>query len=485
MALALLTACASTTPRVSANLDSYERELDAAHYSLSEFTVGDGEGAPVEVGREDFQKALAELARSVPFSAHSMESARQLFAQEHEVEFLAQVKEGQVVWAVPLEPGSTARPRDWGSMTRNYLQWCDQEQGGGDCIGLLEDGPTLRGDDLRTLGLAIALGSVLREMKSALVEAANPRALLLSAVWSVGLYLLMWVVPEPLTKGVAAMVTAALMAWLGVDTVWRLMTGWVDLVGQADSAESFAELGQAGGRYGKVLGEHVARVLVMVVAAALGGTAARLAEKLPRLPGYSQAAVQAETQGSMPLSMVVEVESVAASPQGSFSVLMRGRRGSGGAASSGARGEAVTLIHHQGGNRQVMIHGQRWHVPANRSVKDIPRHDPVGDELQAVTTRVAETWSPARLNQAERDAIRDARSQGKHWLAHLLEREARGRYVHAQVVDQFKQVRWNRVGVDAIDPRTGYKYELLTRSSSNLARHGRRMAEELFRMVSF
>jgi len=46
-------------------------------------------------------------------------------------------------------------------------------------------------------------------------------------------------------------------------------------------------------------------------------------------------------------------------------------------------------------------------------------------------------------------------------------------------------LKWNRTGVDVVDPKTGIQYEILTRTESNMARHGRRMAEELFRMIGF
>ena len=78
-----------------------------------------------------------------------------------------------------------------------------------------------------------------------------------------------------------------------------------------------------------------------------------------------------------------------------------------------------------------------------------------------------------------------ARAKGEYWKANLLESEARGRYVHARLERQFPHLKWNRTGVDVVDPKTGIQYEILTRTESNMARHGRRMAEELFRMIGF
>ncbi|EPX57055.1 hypothetical protein D187_006809 [Cystobacter fuscus DSM 2262] len=88
--------------------------------------------------------------------------------------------------------------------------------------------------------------------------------------------------------------------------------------------------------------------------------------------------------------------------------------------------------------------------------------------------------------QTERAAIRDAEKQGEYWLARLLEREARGRFVHARLKQRFDgPLQFKHQGVDVVDPKTGRQYEILAGTESNLARHGRRMAGEFFRMLTF
>lgn len=54
-----------------------------------------------------------------------------------------------------------------------------------------------------------------------------------------------------------------------------------------------------------------------------------------------------------------------------------------------------------------------------------------------------------------------------------------------RVSDEFKNLRWRRQGVDALDPSTGLQYEVLSGTRSNLDLHGRRMAGEMFRMITF
>jgi hypothetical protein len=185
---------------------------------------------------------------------------------------------------------------------------------------------------------------------------------------------------------------------------------------------------------------------------------------------------------------VAAAETVATSPQGPLAVVMF-KKGPGRAAGQAPGGRtARTVIRHRGGNQQVELSdSQRWHLRRGQSLADIPAQDKVGDMLQEAVTRAAQEWGPHRLSIKERKAINDALEKGEYWLARLLEREARGRFVHAKVEAQFRgRFQFNRQGVDVVDLSPGgYKYEILSGTESNLARHGRRMASEFFRMITF
>ncbi|HEX5751367.1 MAG TPA: hypothetical protein VFZ09_34400 [Archangium sp.] len=125
-------------------------------------------------------------------------------------------------------------------------------------------------------------------------------------------------------------------------------------------------------------------------------------------------------------------------------------------------------------------------LPRGKSAADIPAEDKVGDMLQEAVTRAARKWGPHLLSNNELVAIERAEKQGKYWLARLLEREARGRFVENEVSRQFKHLyNFSRnKGVDVEVPG-GFKYEILSGTEANLARHGRRMAGEFFRMLTF
>ena len=126
----------------------------------------------------------------------------------------------------------------------------------------------------------------------------SPQALVATIVWTAGLYLTLWLLPEPTTKLLAAGMTLALLAWLPAATLSELMDGWARLMHEVDRATSFAQVQEASERFSRVMGENTARVLVLVVTAALTGSAVKLSRQLPKLPGFARAAARAEAQGA-------------------------------------------------------------------------------------------------------------------------------------------------------------------------------------------
>ncbi|KFA90000.1 hypothetical protein Q664_30900 [Archangium violaceum Cb vi76] len=352
---------------------------------------------------------------------------------------------------VVLTPQAEAALRDY------YLAWCAPE-GGGDCRALLDDGPYLRAEDRRVLALSIAFGHVLEETKGALGrELLDTRALVSMVVWTVALYC------------------------------------------------AIEELRAAGAQFGKVLGEDAARAMILAVASLSGHTLGQVMARVKSLPGFRLAGARFEAQGGAAVMgrlegteaalasegalarAVVAAERVATSPQGPLAVVML-KKGTGRGTETAPGGRsATTVIRHRGGNRQVVLSdGPRWHIPRGKSVADIPVEDRVGDMLQEAVTRAARQWGPHRLSRNEREAIDEALKEGRYWLARLLEREARGRFVEDEVRRQFKHLyNFSRnQGVD-VEVLGGYKYEILSGTDSNLARHGRRMAGEFFRMLTF
>ncbi len=500
--------------------DTVEPGLEGAIvYELGFLEPGAVATRPVPIPPAEFQRAVQRLYREVRLGGKTpREAALELLrllppppGGEETVasagDWRLEMYRGRAYTLVPeRQQGPVAlTPEAEEALRAKYLGWCEG-QGGGDCMGLLDDGPYLRTDDRRTLALALAFGNVLDETRAALArELLDVRALVSMVVWTVALYCMMWLVPEPTTKAVAASLTLLLMGYLGLETVYGLMDGWARMANAAHEATTFAELRAAGEEFGRVLGEDSARAMILAVATLSGHTLGQVASRVKSLPGYSMAGAQWEAQGGAALlapevaaetalvqetalaRAVAAAETVATSPQGPLAVVMFKKGMGGGAGQAPGGRSATTVLRHRGGNQQVALSdGQRYHLSRGKSVADIPAEDEVGDMLQEAVTRAAKEWGPHRLSRETSDAIKKPLEQGEYWLARLLEREARGRFVHAKVEAQFQgRLQFNHQGVDVVDLRTGRKYEILSGTESNLARHGRRMAGEFFRMLTF
>jgi hypothetical protein len=491
----------------------------ASVYAVDFLEPGAVATRPVPIPRAEFQPAVQRLLVDVRLGrTRPKEAARELLrllppppeaeTVESKGEWRLETHHGRVFTLVPEEQKGPVRltPEADEKLKGRYLQWCTG-QGGGDCLCLLDDGPYLGPEDRRAFALALAFGSVLDETRSALTrELLDVRAIISMVVWAVALYCMLWLVPEPTTKLVAASLTLLLMGYLGLKTLYDLMDGWALMADTAYHATTYEELRAAGARFGQVLGQEAARAMILAVAALTGHTLGQVAARVKSLPGFNLAQAQWKAQGGAAAlapelaaaetalarepalaRAVAAVDTVATSPQGPLAVVMLKKGpGSGAEMAPGGR-SSETVVRHRGGNRQVQLDdGQRWHLPRGTSVADIPKEDSVGDLLQEAVTRAAREWGPHRLSRKEEKAIDDAVKEGKYWLARLLEREARGRFVHARVKAQFDgPLQFKHQGVDVVDPRTRRQYEILAGTDSNLARHGRRMAGEFFRMLTF
>lgn len=455
----------------------------------------------VAVTKVEFQRAVRQLGGSLWVDGTPQEAAQRVLGAMPEEELLAEVYRERVLSLVPLNDKGPLVPEAEAALKEKYLKWCEKRDGG-DCLGLFTDGPYLRTDDRRTLALALAFGTVLDETREALGRELNPQALLSSLVWAAGLYLALWLVPEPCTKAVAASLSVLLLAWLGVDTVWGLMDGWATLAHRAHEATTFEELREAGEAFGQVIGTDSARAMILAVATLSGQTLGDVATRVRSLPRFNLIQVQWEAQGfQVPVTVAVQeaaaVEVVAgssrtlavlSSPQVPTALAMLSQsnaaRTEGGAA---GRHSGTVVMEHVGGNKQVILgNGQRWHLPRGKELDDIPAEDKLGDELQAATESLARRWREADLSSKERAAIKRARDGGNENSARHQEAMARGRWVNARLKEEFPQLEWSHRGVDAVDPRPGgLRYEVLSGTRENFAVHGRRMSTEFFRMIFY
>ncbi len=324
--------------------------LDTGDVAPIIHTPRDAEGAnSVELDDEVFEAAVVSLARDVRPSLHPLRDARHRFGVPDRSGVYVYERRGQRL--IPVEERADG-PRLLMAyaderLTRDYGQWCARKRQPGDCLRLLDEGPLLASDGKYTLAMAIAMDSVWDETVEALRDMADPQAVMATVTAAVSMYLLLWALPEPVSKGVAALVTATAIAHLGVDTVWRLLDGWVALVRQVDRATTFAQLSDAGEAYGEVLGENAARIFVMLATAAIGNTAG-LAAKAPGLPGSSQAALTVEAQAGYRYAALGRVEFVAMTADG-FTVALAPHAVA--MTAGGADGASRTQRHHIATNK--------------------------------------------------------------------------------------------------------------------------------------
>ena len=276
-------------------------------------TPPNGEAGPVEVERREFKQAVARLAQSMRPPANPQQAARHLMgvdARGGAYYFNQRTRQ-----LTPLDGAALASdmpPADV-ELTRAYLRWCERTERKGDCLHMLVESPTVTGDGRYTLAMALAQGVVREEMLDAFRDMADPQAALSAVLWTLTFYLVLWSVPEPVSKGLAAVMTATAIVYLGVDTFWTLIAGFKRLMEAADRATTFDEVRDAGERYGKVMGQNAARTFALLATVSVGHTAAGFASKVPMLPGSAQASVLAGGRAGIRLAAVGEVGAVAVS----------------------------------------------------------------------------------------------------------------------------------------------------------------------------
>jgi len=302
VSMVLLVGC-GTTSRVV--------RLDTGQTETIVFTPRSG-AEPVALGNGEFQEAVSDLARDVWPPTRPQETARRLF--EVEARSGSYTYETRSRRITPHEPGAHLEGESTEAeveLTRAYLRWCERTGRPGDCLRLLTESPTVNGDGRFALAMALAKDAVLDEMLEAFKDMADPHAMVAAVLWTWTTYMLLVSIPDvTISKGLAAVMTATIISYVGVDTFWGLVVGFKRLMEEADRATTLNELRAAGERYGKLMGHNAARAFAMLAMAAIGNTAPGLAAKVPKLPGSMQAAVQAETQVGIRLAAVGEVETV-------------------------------------------------------------------------------------------------------------------------------------------------------------------------------
>ena len=257
------------------------------------------ESRPVEVGEAAFRQAVAELVLDMKWDVALEPSGL----------------EGRRLWLASVG-GLVAGAR---GSTTSSLRLCEPTQDPDECPSLHTESLTER----RIRALSFALDTVWEGVEGAVGEVMSPAALRAMVVSMLGTALVMLVAPEPVTKFAALALTACLVAYLGVGPVWNIGQAFLRLMEESERAANEGALKSAGHRFGRVLGDNGARVLVVVALTALGGKTA-MAARGPRMPGFTQAAARAQREGGFLLPGVLagEVRSIALPAEGVLNVVL-------------------------------------------------------------------------------------------------------------------------------------------------------------------
>jgi hypothetical protein len=262
----------------------------------------------IQVNETEFTPAFRVLGNQVPIWERPLETARRLFGvPERSGTYLYEVRTRRLMPVAPDSPmfGETSEQE----FVRDYFQWCSTALAPGDCLRVLEKNRTYNSHARYMTALAIGWQSSMGEMRESLRGMVNPSAVMSTIFAAMAMYMMLWVAPEPFSKGLAAALTIWLIGYFGFDSLWKLAKAWRTLVDEADAALNFDALRAAGNRFGEQAGPVATRLLILLTTLALGGTAG-MASKGTSLPGFSLANAQAEGQLAVNLVTATAAESV-------------------------------------------------------------------------------------------------------------------------------------------------------------------------------
>ena len=266
------------------------------------------EAGPVEVKAAEFAEALTQEVRRKRPPANPELAARELLGVP------SHRGDGDTRSAKSRSAGRRLLASQWADvavrMTQQYLRFCAARGKPGDCRRALMNNAVLTEEGRYVLAMSFALEEVIPEMMQAFKDMADPEAIKASILWTMTLYAAMWIAPEPVfSKGLATVVTATFVCYIGVDTFWTLIQGWRRLVESADLAISLSEIyARLENSMAAVLGKNSARAFALLLTAAIGQTASSFSAKVPTLPGSAQAAAVGAAQAGVRLTDVAQVE---------------------------------------------------------------------------------------------------------------------------------------------------------------------------------
>jgi hypothetical protein len=267
--------------------------LDTGHSAPLEYRPPNLD-KPVKVGANAFEESLRRLVLNAPL-------------------ILRSPQQGGLVRA--SYPGNDADARWQRLMSKSVGGICAPGQRKEDCLSLLDDVLGLSQWEKLGVGMCLSLDPLKESIAKAVEKTLAPQ--LFYTVIATGL--ITWAVmaanPEPVFTKAAAIVSAVLLIYLGVETFLELVDAGWELKRATDRATTWEELEKAGQRFAQRIGPEVARVFVLaitvVVSHGMTGGAALLSSRLSMLPSFSEAAAAGASRIGINLANVGQVSAVA------------------------------------------------------------------------------------------------------------------------------------------------------------------------------
>ncbi len=259
----------------------------------------------VQVDSDDFEAALARLLLETPLT----------------------LRPGQRDWLVRASyPRGNEDPHWQRLMSKSLGGLCEPGQRTEACLSLLDDVMGLSEWDKLGVALGLSLEPLRESISQAVEETLAPQ--LFYTLIATGL--VTWVVlaanPEPVFTKAAAVVSALMLIYLGVETFLEVVEASRELKRATDKATTPEELEQAGQRFARRVGPRVARVLVLavtvVVSHGMAAGAAGLASRLKMLPHFMEASAVGASKVRLQLTNVGQVSAVSISSEGTITMAL-------------------------------------------------------------------------------------------------------------------------------------------------------------------
>jgi hypothetical protein len=266
---------------------------------------------PMALAKEEVRQTVRKLSQQVVPAADPVEFAcAQFGVPVLEGVYILNARTKELKPADRATEASEEPPPELIQQTRKYLEYCAARHMPGDCFGALRGHRSLDAYGRYTVAMGIAIAGTFEATGESLKDMVSVKEVLGMVVAGVTMYAVLWVLPEPTSKGIAAAMTIVMVGYVGVHTLYTLGKGFQELIENSEKATTFEALKEEGERFAGVMGADNARILVMVATAAVGSGLSQFLKVLPKLPGAPQASGLAVAEDGVPFEQAGAVEGV-------------------------------------------------------------------------------------------------------------------------------------------------------------------------------